>query len=108
MLRAIALDVAGLVVEPQVLVDDIGRPDLLDRRLRLVIEADSFEFHGRRQALTRDCERYNAFVLSGFQVVRFAWEHVMFEPSYVRQVLTDLAGRPAGRALDDYLVRRSA
>jgi very-short-patch-repair endonuclease len=104
VLRAIAIDVDGLDVEPQVWVDDVGRPDLLDRALRLVIEADSFEFHGRRRALTHDCERYNAFVVGGHLVLRFSWEHVMHEPAYVRRVLTQLVGlrsaRPLGRALE--------
>lgn len=89
VLRAIALDVPGLSVEPQVRLD-AGRPDLVDRRLRLVLEADSFEFHGRRLALKRDCERYNAFVADGWRVVRFSWEHVMGEPDYVRRVLDQL------------------
>jgi len=87
VLRAIALDVLGLSVEPQVWVGDIGRPDLVDERLRIVVEADSFEFHGRRHAMAQDCLRYNAFVVDGWVVVRFAWEHVMFQPEYVRRVL---------------------
>jgi hypothetical protein len=57
-----------------------------------VVEADSFEFHGHRRALTRDCERYNAFVLGGHLVVRFAWEHVMVEPAYVERVLVEVTG----------------
>ena len=112
VLRAIALEVAGLAVEPQVWLDDIGRPDLVDETLRLVVEADSFEFHGRRRALKKDCERYNAFVIAGWLVVRFAWEHVMFEPDYVRQVLTSMAavlsGQPFERALADDQLRRPA
>jgi very-short-patch-repair endonuclease len=99
VLRAIALDVPGLSVEPQVWVDGIGRPDLLDRQQRLVVEADSFEFHGRRAALKADCERYNAFVLAGWTVLRFSWEHVMFDPGYVRSVLTGLVEGPPGPAL---------
>jgi len=55
-----------------------------------VIEADSFEFHGRRKALKNDCERYNAFVTAGWTVLRFSWEHVMFEPDYVRSAMTAL------------------
>jgi very-short-patch-repair endonuclease len=109
VLRAIALDVEGLTVEPQVWVDEIGRPDLLDRRRRIVVEADSFEFHGRRQALTRDCERYNAFVVAGWHVIRFSWEHVMFQPAYVRAVLAAaVLGRPLGHALDRSRDARSA
>ncbi len=94
VLRAIALDVPGLNVEPQVWVDDIGRPDLLDRERRLVLEADSFEFHGRRKALKSDCERYNAFVVAGWTVLRFSWEHVMFEPNYVRSAIAALVQPP--------------
>lgn len=104
VLRAIALEVPGLSVEPQVWVGSLGRADLVDERLRLVIEADSFEYHGRRRQLKRDCERYNAFVLEGCLVLRFAYEHVMFEPDYVRGVLAAavdlLSGVPVRQALD--------
>lgn len=88
VLRAIALEIQGLRVQPQVWVGNIGRADLADSRLHLAVEAESFEFHGLRRLLKRDCERYNGFVLLGWVVVRFAWEHVMFEPAYVRNVLT--------------------
>jgi very-short-patch-repair endonuclease len=109
ILRAIAIDVPGLHVEPQVWVDDIGRPDLLDSSRHLVIEAESFEFHGQRRALKRDCERYNAFALAGWLVVRFSWEHVMFQPGYVREVLTAVAeSRPLGRAIGPRSVFRPA
>jgi very-short-patch-repair endonuclease len=112
VLRAIALDVSGLDVRPQVWVAETGRADLVDRMLRLVLEAESFEFHGQRRLLKRDCERYNAFVLDGWLVLRFAWEHVMFEPDYVRDVLVAavqlLTGQPARRALDDAKGRLSA
>jgi very-short-patch-repair endonuclease len=87
VLRAIALGVPGLRVEPQVWVSDIGRPNLVDERLRIVLEVDSFEFHGRRKAPADDCERYNAFVVDGWIVLRFAWEHVMLRPDYVRAAL---------------------
>lgn len=76
VLRAISLDISGLDLRPQV-----------DESLRLVVEADSFEWHGKRKALKRDCERYNALVLVGWTVLRFSWEHVMFEPSYVDRCL---------------------
>jgi len=90
VLRAIALDVPGLQMRPQVVISEggwVGRPDLVDERRRLVVEAESFEFHGRRTALRRDCERYTALVLLGWTVIRFAWEHVMFAPAYVAECL---------------------
>jgi len=102
MLRAAALDVPGLDLQPQVWIIERGfrgRPDLVDRRRRIVVEAESFEFHGGREALKRDCERYTGLVLRGWRVVRFAWEHVMFEPDYVRGVLVALVDGPDRRAV---------
>jgi very-short-patch-repair endonuclease len=102
--RAIAVEVPGLRVRPQVWVGDLGRADLGDAMLRLAVECESFEFHGKRRMLKRDCERYNAFVACGWLVVRFSYEHVMFEPDYVRRVLLSvvqvLGCGPLGRALD--------
>jgi very-short-patch-repair endonuclease len=96
VLRAQALD-AGLDVTPQVVLV-LGaarvRPDLVDESRRLVLEADSFEFHGRRRDLLRDCERYNALTLHGWTVLRLGWEHVMLHPHYVADLLGDArAGR---------------
>lgn len=97
VLRAIALDVPGLAVEPQVRTrGGLGldvRPDLVDRRLRLVLEADSFEWHGDRAALRRDARRYDLLVANGWTVLRFAWEDVMHEPDWVRAVLVSTVER---------------
>ncbi len=112
VLRAIALEVEGLDVRPQVWIGEIGRADLADSALGLVLEAESFEFHGRRWQLTRDCERYNAFVLEGRLVLRFSWEHVMFRPGYVRAMLQSavdlLSQGPRRRAVDVQDERASA
>ena len=91
VLRAIALEAQGLHVEPQVrirgrLALDV-RPDLVDRRLRIVLEADSFEWHGDRAALRRDARRYDLLVANGWVVLRFAWEDVMHQPEWVRSVI---------------------
>ena len=95
-LRAVALDVPGLVVEPQFQVDDIGRADLVSPALRLVIEADSHEFHSDEQAFRHDIRRYTEMVRHRWTVVRFCWEDVMFRRDYVAEVLLDLvaAGAP--------------
>ncbi len=101
-LRAIALDVAGLALEPQVpiVLPSAGTAyvDLADRRLKIVAEADSFGWHGSRQALWRDCRRYNRLVLLGWLVLRFAWEDVMFHPDYVRECLKVAARRAQPRS----------
>lgn len=91
VLRALALDVPGLSVEPQVQIrgalELAVRPDLVDERLRIVLEADSFEWHGDRAALRRDARRYDLLAVNGWTVLRFAWEDVMHDQKWVRSVL---------------------
>lgn len=89
-LRALALQVEGLAVRPQLRI--VGsratvRPDLVDPVLRIVLEADSFQWHGDRAALRRDSRRYNLLVVDGWTVLRFSWEDVMHDPAYVLDVL---------------------
>ena len=99
-LRAIALQVPGLDVKPQVLITSVTpwcRPDLVDTELHVILEADSFTWHSDRQALARDAKRYNLLVADGWLVLRFAWEDVMFDPAYVRSVLEAVVARVAGR-----------
>lgn len=101
VLRAIALDVDGLRVTPQVPLRTVlgthARPDLVDDDLRIVIEADSFEWHGDRAALRRDARRYDALAVSGWLVLRFAWEDVMHDPDWVRRVLQAATDRRTDR-----------
>ena len=89
-LRAIALDVPGLAVSPQVTIrepDIVVRPDLVDVLLRIVAEADSFEWHGGRAQLSADARRYDLLAVNGWLVLRFSYEHVMTQPDFVRRVL---------------------
>lgn len=91
VLRAIALGVPGLEAVPQVELWRggvfLGRSDLVDRELRIVLEADSFTWHGDRAALTHDCRRYDEMVVAGWLVLRFAYEQVMGDPGWVREIL---------------------
>ena len=101
VLRALALDVPGLDVEPQVVLRLDGvtvRPDLLDRSLGVVLEAESFEWHGDRLALDRDCVRLNLLALDGWLILRFSWEAVMRRPWYVRQTLPAVVAARQGPA----------
>lgn len=94
VLRAIALDVPGLDVRPQVEITGRGfsvRPDLVDVERHLVLEADSFAWHGDRASLRWDAQRYNNLVVRGWLVLRFAWEDVMHDPEYVRRTLRAVA-----------------
>jgi very-short-patch-repair endonuclease len=96
VLRAICLGVPGLRVQPQVLLTSLEpwvKPDLVDEAHRIIIEADSFEWHGGRAALRDDARRYNLMVAGGWLVLRFAWEDVMFDQEYVHRVLTEVVAR---------------
>ena len=99
VLRAIALGVPGLTVAPQVAIRDgrfFARVDLADEELRIVLEADSFEFHGKRKLMERDCRRYDELVVRGWLVLRFSWEQVMSDPQWVAAtILTAVAERRA-------------
>ena len=102
VLRAICLDVPGLTVRPQVEIAGEGfcaRVDLADAALRIVVEADSFEFHGGRERLRHDCWRYDELVCRGWLVLRFAWEQVMFAPEWVREILVQAVRCARERAL---------
>ncbi len=100
-LRAIAVEVPGLQVVPQVCLRAgarfLGRPDLVDERLGIILEADSFEWHGGRAALARDSRRYNRFAVNGWLVLRFTWEDVVFHPLEVAAVLRAAVAERAQR-----------
>lgn len=91
VLRWIVSDIPGLDVRPQVRITDddgqIGIVDLADEQLRIVIEADSFQWHGSREALERDCIRYNRLIAEGWLVLRFSWDQVMRHPERVRELV---------------------
>lgn len=82
-LRHIVAPVSGLEVVPQL---QIGPHfvDLADPRLGIVIEAESFAFHGSKEMFRSDTRRYTWLVTQGWMVVRFVWEDVMFRPERVR------------------------
>lgn len=98
VLRAVLEGVPGAHFEPQIWISRIGRADLVDRVRRVVVEADSFEFHSDSAALNRDMERYNAFLGEGHVVLRFGWRHAMFEQDYVREVVSAVIA-PQGRSV---------
>lgn len=92
VLRGIVLETGVGGFEPQVVIEDAGprkRVDLADQRRRIVIEADSFTWHGGRSALSRDAARYDELAAGGWLVVRFAWEHVMGRPARVARTVRE-------------------
>ena len=91
VLRSIALDLPGLRVRPQGSVGKAGRADLVDERLLIAIEADSWEHHGAPELFRRDVRRYTDFARLGWVVVRFVWEDVMHQQDRVRRHLEEVA-----------------
>ena len=89
VLRAIALGVPGLDVVAQ---GEVGQfhADVVDRQLKIVAEAESFEFHALPEAFRHDIRRYTEMTRLGWLVARFVWEDVMRKPDYVHQALLDL------------------
>ncbi|MDT0201900.1 DUF559 domain-containing protein [Nocardioides sp. AE5] len=95
-LRALCIEV-GLEVVPQYEItcgELTFHPDLVNPLLGLVIEADSFTFHGRPTAFERDVVRYNALTAHGWTVLRFTWHQVMHRADYVKATLLQWIAQP--------------
>lgn len=88
--RAICHGVPGLRVEPQLVISDPhvwARTDLGDQHLEIVVECESYEWHGDRAGFRKDVRRYTLLSASGWLVLRFTWEDVMFRSDWVQDVL---------------------
>lgn len=92
--RAILIEAGITGFRPQLTVRAggrwLGRVDLGHPLLRIVIECDSFAHHADRMALRRDCRRYTAFVAAGWYPLRFSWEDVMVDASWVVARVADV------------------
>jgi very-short-patch-repair endonuclease len=64
--------------------------DFVWRDARLVVEADSHEFHGTRAAFEDDRRRDLALVRAGWRVVRFTHAQIAREPAEVAAAIVDL------------------
>ncbi|MGH8823716.1 MAG: DUF559 domain-containing protein [Jiangellaceae bacterium] len=97
-LRGLLLHNGFTQFEPQLIVVHEGRRiatvDLGDRASGLLLEADSFLWHGQRAALERDARRYDELVSRGFLVLRFSWEQVLSDPAWVLAMVRRALARP--------------
>lgn len=103
VLRALCIE-EGFDLTPQVTIAESGLyavVDLGSEDLRLAVEADGFETHGTRAGLRKDCERHTLFAIYAYSSLRFAYEHVMYEPDWVRWVLRTWRAVRTGQALTD-------
>lgn len=89
VVRAVALDVPSLHVTPQGKVGQVWA-DLVDERLRLVIECESYAFHSSKEAFARDVRRYTDMACAGWVVARFVWDDAMHHPDRIHRALTEL------------------
>ena len=91
--RAILVDAGIVGFQPQVEIRHrgkwIGRVDLANRLLRIVIECDGFETHGTLDAMTQDCIRHTRLVAAGWRPLRFTWYQVMQRPDWVLEQVRD-------------------
>jgi very-short-patch-repair endonuclease len=93
--RAICLQVPGLRVTPQLVLSTDhywACPDLVDRERRIVIECDSWEWHGDRKGFLKDVRRYTLLSADRWTVLRFTWDDVMLNPEWVHEVLCRVVG----------------
>lgn len=101
VIRAVAIQsVPGTRLVPQVRLKVAGRfirPDLVDRELRLIVEADSHEFHTSREQIDADCWRYDELVLDEWLVLRVSWVQAMFRQEWVASVLNRAVLRQADK-----------
>lgn len=93
--RAICLQVPGLDVIPQLVLSTDhfwACPDLVARERRLVVECESYQWHGDRKGFLKDVRRYTLLSADGWTILRFTWDDVMLRPAWVREVLCRAIG----------------
>jgi very-short-patch-repair endonuclease len=103
MLRArlIEAGITGFIPQYRISGDRgfTARVDLANPELRIVLEADSFAFHGTRSALRKDCRRHVNLAMCGWLLLRYSWEDVMLDDDWVGESLTAIRGVRAPRRL---------
>jgi very-short-patch-repair endonuclease len=86
--RLIEAGITGFI--PQYRISGQGfsaRVDLANPELRIVLEADSFAFHGTRAALRKDCRRHVNLAMCGWLLLRYSWEDVILDEDWVGESL---------------------
>ena len=68
--------------------------DFLWREPRVVVEADSFEFHGTREAFERDRAKDAHLQARGYRVLRVTHRQVVSEPRKVAKSVRRMLGSP--------------
>jgi very-short-patch-repair endonuclease len=69
-------------------------PDVIFRRLRLVIEVDGRKFHNDPEVFESDRHRQNLLVLHGWRVLRVTWTMIQHEPDRVILMVREAMALP--------------
>ncbi len=69
--------------------------DVLWRDQRVVVELDSWEYHGNRWAFERDRARDARLQLAGYTVLRITWRQLVDQPAAVAAMLNQALDRAA-------------
>jgi very-short-patch-repair endonuclease len=80
---------AGLQVQSQVYIPDVGRVDLLIDGW-LVIEIDGYAHHSSREQFRNDRRRANLLAEKGMVLLRFSYEDVMFRSEQMVALIRDI------------------
>lgn len=90
-MRLMAMELSRRV-EPQVVIDGVGRVDLLVDGW-LVIECDSRGYHNSWEQQEKDRERDLALARLGYVTIRPTAHHIMNRPDVVRDAVRGLLAR---------------
>jgi very-short-patch-repair endonuclease len=66
--------------------------DVLWREQRLIVELDSWEFHGQRAPFESDRVRDATLQLAGYMVLRITWRRLTEEPDAVAAMIRQALG----------------
>ncbi|MEY2478195.1 MAG: hypothetical protein QOG87_3510 [Actinomycetota bacterium] len=95
VLRAAGLELPVRQAEVGGTTAPVGRIDFLYRVARLVIEADSKQYHGNWLATEADHRRDKLLIAAGYQVIRTNWHELIEEPDLLVNAVRAVLQRAA-------------
>ena len=91
-LARLALEEAGLQVDPAVTIVGVGEVDLVVEG-HVVVECDGFAYHSGRAEYREDRRRDRVLVAKGYLPLRFTYEDVMTDTGTVVRAVLSVLGR---------------
>ncbi|MPZ68770.1 MAG: DUF559 domain-containing protein [Actinobacteria bacterium] len=69
----------------------VAEVDVIWPELKVIVEADGFEFHGSKAAFFRDRRKQNQLMALGYRVLRFTWEDKEHPAAFLKDLRRTLA-----------------